>query len=228
MSTLKLKGSTSGYVELTAPATAGDNTITLPTDSGTVVVGDGSGNVNVSGIITATSFSGDGSGLTGVGIGTDGSVNTTGIITATSFSGSGSALTGVGKILQVVYAENGTSTSTTSSTYQDTNVTATITPTSASSKILIVLGLHLSTVSANAYPQFLIKRNSTSIYTSGEVMYVDTISQYRVTHGITYLDSPSTTSATTYTIGVRSAFGTTTVEVNRGAKSTITLMEVAA
>ena len=36
MSTLKLKGSTSGYVELTAPATAGDNTITLPTTAGTV------------------------------------------------------------------------------------------------------------------------------------------------------------------------------------------------
>ena len=67
MSTLKLKGSTSGYVELTAPATAGDNTITLPTTAGTVVVADGSGNVNVSGIITATTFSGDGSGLTGVG-----------------------------------------------------------------------------------------------------------------------------------------------------------------
>ena len=167
--------------------------------------------------------------VTGNATGLTGTPNlNVGIITATSFSGGGSSLTGVGKILQVVYAENGTSTSTTSSTYQDTNVTATITPTSASSKILIVLGLHLSTVSANAYPQFLIKRNSTSIYTSGEVMYVDTISQYRVTHGITYLDSPSTTSATTYTIGVRSAYGTTTVEVNRNAKSTITLMEVAA
>ena len=52
--------------------------------------------INASGIITATSFSGDGSGLTGVGIGTDGSVNTTGIITATTFSGDGSSLTGVG------------------------------------------------------------------------------------------------------------------------------------
>jgi hypothetical protein len=52
-------------------------------------------NLNV-GVVTATSFVGSGSGLTGVGIGTDGSVNTTGIITATSFVGSGSGLTGVG------------------------------------------------------------------------------------------------------------------------------------
>jgi len=48
------------------------------------------------GIITATSFVGSGSGLTGVGIGSTGSINTSGIITATSFVGSGSGLTGVG------------------------------------------------------------------------------------------------------------------------------------
>lgn len=47
MSTLKLKGSTSGYVELTAPATAGDNTITLPTTAGTVAVKDASNNTEV-------------------------------------------------------------------------------------------------------------------------------------------------------------------------------------
>jgi hypothetical protein len=66
-----------------------------------VIVGTGitlsSSGINVSGVITATSFSGNGSGLTGVsaGIGTTGSVNTSGIITATSFFGSGANLTGV-------------------------------------------------------------------------------------------------------------------------------------
>ena len=82
-------------------------------------------NINTSGIITATSFHGDGSALTGivtgiqagsnisilespsgnfivtstggggVGIGTTGSVNTTGIITAASFHGDGSQLVGI-------------------------------------------------------------------------------------------------------------------------------------
>lgn len=47
------------------------------------------------GVLTATSFSGDGSGLTGVGIGSSGSINTTGIITATSFVGDGTNITGV-------------------------------------------------------------------------------------------------------------------------------------
>mgnify|MGYP006233811257 CR=1 FL=1 len=55
----------------------------------------GTGNVNLSGVITATSFVGDGSGLSGAGIGTNGNVNTTGIITATSFSGSGANLTNI-------------------------------------------------------------------------------------------------------------------------------------
>jgi len=51
----------------------------------------------VTGVLTATSFSGDGSALTGInaGVGTTGSVNTSGIITATSFHGDGSALTGL-------------------------------------------------------------------------------------------------------------------------------------
>ena len=81
----------------------------------------GTGNINITGIITATSFSGDGSGITGVAgtgglsnlvedttpqlggnldlnsndITGTGDVNITGIITATSFSGDGSNLTGV-------------------------------------------------------------------------------------------------------------------------------------
>jgi len=67
MSSLKLYGSTSGYVEIVPPAVAGNNSVTIPNDSGTLVVADGSGNLNISGIVTATSFSGDGSALTGVG-----------------------------------------------------------------------------------------------------------------------------------------------------------------
>jgi len=63
----------------------------------------GTGNINLTGIVTATSFFGDGSGLTGVAktgnINADTlvvtGVSTLGIVTATSFFGDGSGLTGV-------------------------------------------------------------------------------------------------------------------------------------
>jgi hypothetical protein len=60
------------------------------------LVGNVSTGASFVGVVTATSFSGSGANLTGVGIGTNGNVNTTGIITATSFVGNGSGLTGVG------------------------------------------------------------------------------------------------------------------------------------
>ena len=55
------------------------------------LVGNVSTGASFVGVVTATSFSGNGSGLTGVGIGSTGSINTSGIITASSFVG---ALTG--------------------------------------------------------------------------------------------------------------------------------------
>jgi len=54
--------------------------------SGSTIIDDSRNIVNA-GIVTATSFSGNGSGLTGVGVGTADNINTTGIITATSFVG---------------------------------------------------------------------------------------------------------------------------------------------
>jgi len=51
--------------------------------------------LNVTGVVTAASFEGDGSQLQGVGIGTTGSVNSSGIITASAFYGSGIGLTGI-------------------------------------------------------------------------------------------------------------------------------------
>jgi len=101
MSILKLKGSTSGYVELTAPATAGNNTITLPTTAGSVVVANASGNVNISGIVTATTFSGNVSGNITIGAGST---------SAPSLAPSGDSNTGVffPAADTIAFAEGGT------------------------------------------------------------------------------------------------------------------------
>ena len=95
------------YNDLTNTPTIPTNLSDLTNDSGFITTSftstsqltNDSGFVTnvVSGVLTATSFSGDGSGLTGInaGIGTEGSVDTSGIITATSFFGDGSGLTGI-------------------------------------------------------------------------------------------------------------------------------------
>jgi hypothetical protein len=81
-----------GNARVTGILTVGSASITLNGSTNIINVGTGltlgSSGINVTGVITATSFVGDGSGLTGVGIGTNGSVNTTGIITATSVNDS--------------------------------------------------------------------------------------------------------------------------------------------
>jgi hypothetical protein len=89
-----------GNARVTGILTVGSSSITLNGTTNIINVGTGltlsSSGINVTGVITATAFVGDGSGLTGAGIGTNGSVNTTGIITASSFVGDGSGLTGAG------------------------------------------------------------------------------------------------------------------------------------
>jgi hypothetical protein len=85
-----------GNARVTGILTVGSSSITLNGITDIINVGAGVTINGTTGTISATSFSGDGSGLTGVGVGTADNINTTGIITATSFSGDGSGLTGVG------------------------------------------------------------------------------------------------------------------------------------
>ena len=87
-----------GTVNITGGINAsGVVTSTSFTGDGTSLTGVAlTGNINTTGIITAGSYSGDGSNLDGVGIGTEDSINTTGIITAGKFSGDGSLLTNIG------------------------------------------------------------------------------------------------------------------------------------
>lgn len=66
MSSVVIAGNTSGSVTLAAPDIAGTTTLTLPATTGTVTVADGSGNISTAGTVTATSFVGNGSALTGI------------------------------------------------------------------------------------------------------------------------------------------------------------------
>ena len=134
-----------------------------------------------------------------------------------------------GNILQVVNGTTSTGVSATSSTYVDTTLAATITPTSASSKILITVHQNGVGKTNDNYAGLRLLRASTQIalmdLTAG---FTGTATANRIgSVSIEYLDSPNTTSAVTYKTQLNSDTSNSSVQIN-SAVSTITLMEVAA
>jgi hypothetical protein len=173
-------------------------------------------------------------------VGTNGQVLTADSTAATGIKWATPA-GGGGKILQVVQATTTTPVSFTGTTWTDTGVSATITPSAASSKILIFVqqtinNYKLSAPSTSAGIRLL--RGSTIInspyYSNGGSfsVYAQSLSTIVSIENIlpmSYLDSPATTSATTYK--VESAGNDSGVYVslqNSNAMSTIILMEVGA
>jgi hypothetical protein len=108
---------------------------------------------------------------------------------------------GGGKVLQVVSAITNTSTANSTSTYADTTLTATITPTSASSKILVFVSHTISKTggSADNRVNLQLLRGATSIteFAIAQV-YTGTAVELVGSSSVNYLDNPATTSATTY------------------------------
>ena len=163
-------------------------------------------------------------------------INGNGTITPTT------AVQPTGSVLQVVSSNLTTQMTSSSTSYVDTGLAATITPGASSSKILILVNVSWSlNGDNNAYLQML--RGSTVINSgTGGTENAWTAINSNVTafrysasqQACNYLDSPSTTSATTYKIQTKVANSGTTLSINRraddtefGLTSNITLMEIA-
>ena len=138
-----------------------------------------------------------------------------------------------GSVLQVVQGTYSTQTTSSSSTFADTGLTASITPSSSSNKILILVS-HAGCLKYNTNTTIGMKivRNSTDIHNfGGRTGLTDgTIANEVGTMATMYLDSPSTTSSTTYKTQYNSNANTGSVmlqDSTTGAiTSTITLMEI--
>jgi hypothetical protein len=134
-------------------------------------------------------------------------------------------------VLQVVNATYDGGASSSSSTFADTGLTASITPSSASNKILILIeqaGIIKSQSDTNLDAKLL--RGSTDLikFTSGEGYTGNSNVIYTGNSGASYLDTPNTTSSTTYKTQFRSANNTAFVLVQtNNSVSTITLIEIA-
>ncbi len=138
-----------------------------------------------------------------------------------------------GSVLQVVYGTTNSEISTSSSSYVATNLEATITPSSSSSKILVTYSgtfYHYLNVAVSS----TVYRGSTDIASVGTSIGVMRSwlpsSRGYFLHQGQLLDSPNTTSATTYKVYVKKNSGEYTIDFPTSAANTfpsITLMEIA-
>jgi hypothetical protein len=220
-SLVDLKGGTTGQVLKKASGTDMDFTWSA----------DSAGMTNPMTTTGDTIYSSSGSTPARLGIGSTGQVLTVagGVPSWATPAGGG------GKVLQVVQAQTTTSTSISTTTLTDTTITATITPTSATSKILVMVDAtaFADQVAQTVFTGWALLRGSTNIYNRSNeggpaiTGQGTTKVELNANSQMIYLDSPATTSATTYKVQAKTVTGTVVYQ-RVSNPSTITLMEIGA
>ena len=149
---------------------------------------------------------------------------------------------GGGKVLQVIMGENSTNATLTTTTYSDISLSASITPSSASSKVLVMVtqSVIVNRTDASNWANWRLMRGSTAIYNNASAnrpaafwgLNTLSSSQMGTLYCGSYLDSPATTSATTYKTQWASHTTSNSASINinseSGTSSTIILMEIGA
>jgi hypothetical protein len=157
-------------------------------------------------------------------------INASAAIASSKLSGS------LGKVLQVIQGTSSTSTSNNTTTYADSSLSASITPSSTSNKILVLITqkFFLATgTSDRGSIKIKLLRGSTNIWEDTEFYLQTTGISGEIDRFVSmnYLDSPSTTSSTTY----KTQFAINSTATNKIAyaqygsmPSYLTLIEIAA
>jgi hypothetical protein len=140
-----------------------------------------------------------------------------------------------GSVLQVVNAITTTYTGITGTTFAAvTNLTATITPTSATSKILVVISIGEWRTPGNCGGRFSLYKNGSVLLNIGDELGWHgggSSATFGMSYAYSYVDSPATTSATTYALFAKKLVnnsGDLQIMPNGNAHSTIQLLEIAA
>jgi hypothetical protein len=136
-------------------------------------------------------------------------------------------LRGAFRILQVISDPNTTPQSTSSATFADTAYSITITPQSTSSKIFCVFSSSVYQPSGGTGAGIRLMRGATAIASQSGL--ANSSAQSVVGVSLSFLDSPSTTSATTYKIQLNrfEGAGSLTLDVNNGT-GCLTVFEISA
>lgn len=191
---IKLTGATSGSIELDVPAavSGGDISLTLPN-----------------------------------GVGSAGQYLRNSSTAGTLEFG---ALPSSGKILQVVQSTKTDVDSITGGTFQDLGLSVSITPSSATSKVLVLMYASISSADSAFDMKLRLMRGSTAVLlgdaassrpraTTNMTFSWSSGSYGAGNAGINFLDSPATTSATTYKLQAMS-YSSYSIYINRGATDT--------
>jgi hypothetical protein len=164
-----------------------------------------------------------------------------GNLTLSNSSISGLTATGIsavqqlptGSVLQVVQSTTTSSLSTTATgTYTTTGFSASITPKFSTSKIMVLVNGNVDTNSSAIQGNFNVYRNANPLSTYGFAEAYSSTGRLQTALAINYLDSPSTTSSTTYTLYFTISSGSGTLTFNGSSNlgsqvATFTLMEIA-
>ena len=135
-----------------------------------------------------------------------------------------------GSVIQIVQGQVASEFSTTSGSDQDTGLKATITPISASNNILVIVSSMLRAAGGQCFVYQKLWRGavgSTMIHNGYPIVGSINDTDFRGVGTVILLDSPSTTSAITYTVSINSAYASTVYMSSNTSPSTITLMEIA-
>jgi hypothetical protein len=150
---------------------------------------------------------------------------------------------GGGKVLQVVYADATTETTIASTSYTDTNLSGSITPSSASSKVLVLISQSAGINRSNNTGQggtFQLLRGSTAVYvqqaSAVSALYMraaqgNPANNLALIMPIMYLDSPATTSSVTYKTQAKVLYTSDSGSVSaqiESTRSTMILLEIGA
>jgi hypothetical protein len=143
-----------------------------------------------------------------------------------------------GKVLQVIHGSTTTSVTSSSSTEVSTGVTAQITPSSTSNKVLVfgsINGIQIGSATSTGGAWKIRRHDTSTSATSGTNIqsivnyggYDNAASDHQYALSFNDLDSPSTTAARNYTITFNRNNGSGSIQVqNNSATSSITLMEI--
>lgn len=164
-------------------------------------------------------------------LGSNGQVLTVDTTTATGLKYATPSAGGGGKVLQVVQATFATETDNSTNVYADTGLTVNITPTLATSKVMVIVSLPIKKSAANANNSVYLKvlRGATSIVESAYQLSTQTAIENIGNFAYSFLDSPATTSATTYKVQFRNSQNAAAVRICESSTlASIIVLEIGA